>query len=73
MNLIPKALLFDMDGTLTEARQLIDSEVVKSLSEIKTGIKKYLVTGSDMSKIEEQIPNSLLLSLFDKVYACLGS
>lgn len=73
MKLSPKALLFDMDGTLTDARQPINMDVVESLTKIKNGTKKYLVTGSDMSKIEEQIPYSLLLKLFDKIYACNGT
>jgi len=65
--------LFDMDGTLTDARQPITNEVVTTLKVIKPSIKKYLVTGSDMSKIEEQIPHEILLSQFEKVYACNGT
>ena len=53
----PKAFLFDMDGTLTDARQLITKDVVDQLRSINGTAKKYLVTGSDMGKIEEQIPN----------------
>ena len=66
-------MLFDMDGTLTDARKEITPEVVKSLTEIPNGTVKHLVTGSDMSKIEEQIPPSILLALFDRVYACNGT
>ena len=66
-------MLFDMDGTLTDARKEITPEVVKSLTEIPNGTVKHLVTGSDMSKIEEQIPPSILLELFDRVYACNGT
>ena len=73
MKITPTALLFDMDGTLTEARQPITSDVLECLSQIKPPIKKYLVTGSDMSKIEEQIPVSSLLSLFNRIYACNGT
>jgi phosphomannomutase len=69
----PKALLFDMDGTLTDARKLITEDVVESLFKIPTGTKRHLVTGSDMAKIEEQIPNNLLLNIFDRVYACNGT
>ena len=65
--------MFDMDGTLTDARQPITNEVVTTLKVIKPSIKKYLVTGSDMSKIEEQIPHEILLSQFEKVYACNGT
>ncbi len=48
-------MLFDMDGTLTDARKEITPEVVKSLTEIQNGTVKHLVTGSDMSKIEEPL------------------
>ena len=73
MKITPKALLFDMDGTLTDPRQRITPEVLSSLQAIPSGITKYLVTGSDMAKIEEQIPPPYLLSLFERVYACNGT
>jgi len=73
MKIKNSALLFDMDGTLTDARQLITDDVVRALISIPPSVKKYLVTGSDMSKIEEQIPNDLLLSLFERVYSCNGT
>jgi len=73
MKITPAALLFDMDGTLTDARQPITDDVLKVLKSISPAIKKYLVTGSDMSKIEEQIPNDILLSQFEKVYSCNGT
>lgn len=73
MKLEPAALLFDMDGTLTDPRTRITDDVVESLIEIKPAIKKYLVTGSDIQKIDEQIPSELLLKLFERVYACNGT
>ena len=73
MNIKPKALLFDMDGTLTDARKLITDDVVLALRETVTGTKRHLVTGSDILKVEEQIPTPLLLSLFDRVYTCNGT
>jgi phosphomannomutase len=73
MKIIPKALLFDMDGTLTDPRQGITPEVLSSLRALPSGIRRYLVTGSDMAKIEEQIPYEYLLSLFERVYACNGT
>ena len=73
MKLKPKAFLFDMDGTLTDARQPITDDVVNALKSIKPSVKKYLVTGSDMAKIEEQIPYELLLNLFERVYSCNGT
>lgn len=73
MKIKPKAMLFDMDGTLTETGRRISPEVVKELQSIPPSIKKYLVTGANFSKIEEQIPIDLLLSLFERVYACNGT
>ena len=73
MKIIPAALLFDMDGTITDARQKIEDEVFEALSQIQGNIKKYLVTGSDIDKIEEQIPTPQLLHLFEKVFACNGT
>jgi len=73
MKVKPAALLFDMDGTLTDARQLITTDVIHTLRSTAAGIKKHLVTGSDMCKIEEQIPKEILLELFSRVYACNGT
>mgnify|MGYP003111422677 FL=1 len=73
MTIKPAALLFDMDGTLTGARQKITPEVIDCLSKIPKSIKLHLVTGSDMVKVEEQIPYPILLELFDRVYACNGT
>jgi len=71
--IIPAALLFDMDGTLTDARDPISSDVVQALRLVPPAIKKYLVTGSDMTKVEEQIPRDILLSLFERVFSCNGT
>jgi len=54
MKMRPKALLFDMDGTLTDARQPITQDVLETLSDTRAGIKRYLVTGSDFSKVEDK-------------------
>ena len=51
MKIEPAALLFDMDGTLTDARQPVTEDVLSALKSVRPSIKKYLVTGSDMSKI----------------------
>ena len=73
MKMRPSALLFDMDGTLTEVGQKISPEVVKELREIPPSTRKYLVTGANFNKVEEQIPTDVLLSLFERVYACNGT
>ena len=73
MKIQPAALLFDMDGTLTDARQRISEEMINTLKQIPPGVRKYIVTGSDLSKIEEQIPTDILLSLFEQIHACNGT
>ena len=73
MKLKPSALLFDMDGTLTDPRQSVTEDVLETLAKTATGIKRYLVTGSDFVKVEEQMGNDNLLRLFERVYACNGT
>ena len=73
MRITPAAFLFDMDGTLTDARQPITQDVLEALNSTPAGVKRYLVTGSDFSKVEEQMGNDNLLRLFERVYACNGT
>jgi len=68
-----KAIIFDMDGTLTPATQPISKEMMEAVASISPVYQKYLVSGSDMSKIENQIPYDFLLRHFDKVFACNGT
>ena len=67
----PKALLFDMDGTLTDPTGPISQDVINTLKRIP--IKKHLITGSDYSKVEDQIGVYNLLDLFSRVYTCNGT
>ena len=64
MRITPAAFLFDMDGTLTDARQPVTQDVLEALNSTPAGVKRYLVTGSDFSKVEEQMGNDNLLRLF---------
>ena len=73
MNIRPAALLFDMDGTLTDARRPVTEDVLEALNKISPSIKRYLVTGSDFIKVEEQMGNENLLKIFERVYACNGT
>ena len=68
-----KALIFDMDGTLTPATQAVSPKMMESISLLRPWYKKYLVSGSDMEKIERQMSVEFLLSNFDKVFACNGT
>jgi len=70
---VRKALVFDMDGTLTPATQPISKDMLQTLIDMGPGYKKYLVTGSEMTKIEKQIPEDFLLRNFEKVFSCNGT
>jgi len=73
MKIKPGALLFDMDGTLTDPRQPITPDVVEALKGVAAGVKKYIITGSELLKVEEQISKEILLGLFERVYTCNGT
>jgi len=73
MKSTPKALIFDLDGTITDNGQPISNEMILELRSIKSGIKKHLVTGKSLEKVENQIPTAVLLNVFDRVYTCNGT
>lgn len=73
MKTTPKALVFDMDGTITDSGQPISNEMILELQSIKPAIKKHLVTGANLEKVEKQIPTTVLLNIFDRVYTCNGT
>ena len=52
--------LFDVDGTLTPPRGKADTSFTMQFVTWMSGKKVYLVSGSDMKKIKEQLPNSIL-------------
>jgi phosphomannomutase len=68
-----KSLIFDMDGTLTPPTQKISKEMMEEIASIPNGINKYLATGSELSKVVNQIPESFLLDNFSKVFTCNGT
>uniref|UniRef100_A0A3P9N847 Phosphomannomutase n=1 Tax=Poecilia reticulata TaxID=8081 RepID=A0A3P9N847_POERE len=47
--------LFDVDGTLTAARQSVTPEVKAFLEKLRTRVRVGVVGGSDLSKIKEQL------------------
>ena len=50
-----KVFIFDVDGTLTPSRQKMTKEFQKFFSEWSNKNKFYLVTGSDLPKLQEQM------------------
>jgi phosphomannomutase len=52
---INKLVLFDVDGTLTPARQAVSPEMVQLLKELRKKVVIGFVGGSDLVKISEQL------------------
>ena len=64
--------LFDVDGTLTEARQPMEEGFASFFESWATNKNVYLVSGSDLPKIQEQIP-SKILNKCKGVFSCMGN
>tara|TARA_B100001996_G_C18605511_1_gene571603 strand:- start:294 stop:1010 length:717 start_codon:yes stop_codon:yes gene_type:complete len=67
-----KKYIFDVDGTLTPARQQIDPEFLLFMMFFASRHEVYLVTGSDRDKTLEQIGVDLYNAV-KRVYNCSGS
>ncbi|KAH7335207.1 eukaryotic phosphomannomutase [Rhizoctonia solani] len=52
---IKKLVLFDVDGTLTPARQSVSKEMIELLREVRKKVVLGFVGGSDFGKISEQL------------------
>uniref|UniRef100_A0A9L0I9B4 Phosphomannomutase n=1 Tax=Equus asinus TaxID=9793 RepID=A0A9L0I9B4_EQUAS len=66
--------LFDVDGTLTPARQKIDPEVAAFLQKLRSRVQIGVVGGSDYSKIAEQLGDGdEVIENFDYVFAENGT
>ena len=67
-----KIYIFDVDGTLTPSRQPMTDEFKEFF--LKWALKNdfYLVTGSDLPKIQEQASDEIL-ELADGVFTCCGN
>lgn len=61
--------LFDVDGTLTEPRQLIDPAFGRFFERFCRAHPVYLVSGSDLPKLQEQLPRTIIASA-NGVFSC---
>ncbi|KAL4624498.1 phosphomannomutase 2 [Arapaima gigas] len=52
--------LFDVDGTLTAARQRVTPEMEEFLAQLRQKVRVGVVGGSDYSKIKEQLGNDVV-------------
>ena len=68
-----KALIFDMDGTLTPNTQPVSASVLKRLKKLQGTYKLYLVTGSNYEKVENQFKWHNVTNLFERVFCCNGT
>lgn len=63
---------FDVDGTLTPSRQLIDNEFARWFLNFTKQNTVYLVSGSDYAKTVEQLGREICESVAG-VYSCAGN
>lgn len=61
--------LFDVDGTLTKPRQVVKSDMVEFLNDLKEQYIIGVVGGSDLSKIKEQLGGEGVTELYDYVFS----
>lgn len=67
-------LLFDVDGTITPARQNIGNEMHMCLQALRDRVYIGLVGGSDLKKIAEQtLPPSLRTNSVDPIETCVNN
>lgn len=67
-----KKFIFDVDGTLTDSRCMINDEFAKWLSPFLLENECYIVTGSDRDKTLEQLPIHLYYK-FKLAFQCSGN
>ena len=56
--------MFDMDGTLTPARKPMEEDFAKCFLPWLQKNKAFIVTGSDIAKVLEQLPSDVVNGSF---------
>ncbi len=64
--------VFDVDGTLTAPRQIIEPGFADFFLEFARNNTVYLVSGSDLGKLREQLPDEILIGC-QGVFTCSGA
>lgn len=64
--------VFDMDGTLTPPRLPMTKDFARFFLAWQKLHTSYIVTGSDMNKVKEQLAADVILA-FDGIYASMGN
>lgn len=70
--IMKQAYVFDVDGTLTAPRQPIEQMFANFFSEFARSRTVYLVSGSDLRKLQEQLPEDILHAC-RAVFTCSGA
>ena len=64
--------IFDVDGTLTEPRQEMNSQFKEEFKVWLEDKQAIIATGSDYNKTKEQVPRDIL-SLFEYTFCCMAN
>ena len=67
-----RIFMFDIDGTLTPPRLPMTKEMIEMFKGFCERHRVILVTGSDMSKVVEQVPEEIR-NLVEGIYTCSGN
>ena len=67
-----QCFLFDIDGTLTPARERMAVSFASFFANWQINKNVFLVSGSDMPKIKEQVPSHILQNCTG-VFSCMGN
>ena len=70
--MMEKIYIFDVDGTLTPSRRKMTEDFEEFFSKWSKENTFYLVSGSNLEKIREQVPN-YILDLAAGVFPCGGN
>ncbi len=65
-------LVFDVDGTLTGPRRRMHEDFCRFFKSICRNYPVFLVSGSDMIKLEQQLPGEII-KLVTGIFACSGN
>ena len=64
--------MLDMDGTLTPARKPMEEDFAKCFLPWLQKNKAFIVTGSDIAKVLEQLPSDVV-NAFSGIYCAMGN
>lgn len=64
--------VFDMDGTITPARLPMTQEFALKFHQFQQVNKTFIATGSDLKKVQEQLPETVVYG-FTGIYCSMGN